>query len=56
MNRKMLEYFITLAETLNFTTTSYKHFVAQTTITRQIALLEEVVGFKLFERNTETSA
>jgi len=27
-------------------------FVAQTTITRQIALLEEVVGFKLFERNT----
>jgi len=52
MNRKMLEYFITLAETLNFTTASHKHFVAQTTITRQIALLEEVVGFKLFERNT----
>jgi len=52
MNRKTLEYFITLAETLNFTTTARKHFVVQTTVSRQIALLEQEIGFMLFERNT----
>lgn len=52
MTRRRLEYFITLAETLSFTKAAREHFVVQTTMSRQIAILEEEVGFELFERNT----
>lgn len=52
MNRKTLEYFVTLAHTLSFTKAANKHFIAQTTMSRQIALLEEQLGFELFERDT----
>ncbi len=52
MVRKRLEYFITLADTLSFTKAAKKHFIAQTTMSRQIAILEEEIGFELFERNT----
>ena len=35
MNSKQLEYFVSLAETLNFTKTAQKFFISQTAVTKQ---------------------
>lgn len=51
MNTKQLEYFISLAETLNFTKTAQKFFISQTAVTNQIKKLEQVLNSKLFNRD-----
>lgn len=51
MTDKQIECFIAIAESLNFTQASEKLFMSQPTISRQINLLEEELGFELFYRN-----
>lgn len=52
MNFSTLKYFVTLAETLSFTKSARQHYIAQTTMSRQIAGLENELGVKLIERTT----
>lgn len=50
MNIKQLEYFVSAAETLNFTKTGEQFFISQTAISLQIKALEEELETQLFER------
>jgi DNA-binding transcriptional LysR family regulator len=50
---QQLKYFITVAECLNFTKAASRHFMAQTAISYQIKSLEQELGFKLFQRDTQ---
>lgn len=49
---KKIEYFLTLAECLNFTQAAAIHDVSQTAISQYIAALESKLGVKLFHRNS----
>ena len=51
MNTKQIDYCIELAHTLNFSRAAENMFVSQPTFSYQIKLLEEEVGFALFERS-----
>ncbi|MBR5047157.1 MAG: LysR family transcriptional regulator [Eubacterium sp.] len=51
MNLNQLEYFISVAETLNFTRAAAKCFISQTAMTQQIRSLEKTVGVPLFIRD-----
>ena len=51
MNLNQLEYFIAVAETLNFTKAAERSFITQTAISQQIRSLEDTVGVKLLERD-----
>ena len=51
MNTKQIDYCIELARTLNFSRAAENLFVSQPTFSYQIKLLEEEVGFDIFERN-----
>ena len=51
MNLNQLEYFITAAETLNFTRAAAKCYISQTAMTQQIRALEKTVGTALFLRD-----
>lgn len=51
MTTKQIDYCIELARTLNFSRAAENQFVSQPTLTYQIRLLEEEVGFALFERS-----
>ena len=51
MNTKQIDYCIELAHTLNFSRAADNMFVSQPTLTYQIKLLEDEVGFAIFERN-----
>ncbi len=51
MNLKQLEYFVAVAETLNFTKAARKFYISQTAITKQIMALEDRLGAKLFIRS-----
>ncbi len=50
MKLQRIKYFVTLAETLSFSRTAQIHYVSQTTISQQIKLLEQELGFDLFSR------
>lgn len=54
MLSKKMEYFLTLAECLNFTQAAAKHSVSQTAISQYIASLEDKLGVKLFTRNSHS--
>jgi DNA-binding transcriptional LysR family regulator len=54
MNIKYLEYFVTLAQTLNFTHAASVLHITQPAFSRHISSLEEEIGLKLFERNKRT--
>ncbi|MBP2649935.1 MAG: hypothetical protein H6Q74_760 [Firmicutes bacterium] len=54
MNLKQLEYFISVAEYLNFTKAAQHHYIAQTAISHQIIALEKELGIPLFYRNKRT--
>lgn len=45
--------FLTVGEKLNFTAAAQALFVTQSTISRQISLLEDELGFELFQRSTK---
>ncbi len=51
MNLKQLEYFVSVAENLNFTKAAKKCFISQTAMTLQIKALEENLGVSLFIRD-----
>lgn len=51
MNTKQIDYCIELAKTLNFSRGAENMFVSQPTFSYQIRLLEEEIGFNIFERN-----
>ena len=51
MNTKQIDYCIELARTLNFSRAADNMFVSQPTFSYQIKLLEEEVGFAIFERS-----
>ncbi len=51
MRLLQLEYFLETANCLNFTNASKKLFISQPALSKQISLLEEELGVKLFERN-----
>lgn len=48
---KQIRYFLTVADLGGFTPAAASLFVAQPALSRQIALLDEELGFTLFERN-----
>ena len=49
MNFDKIKYFIDLVECRNFTETAKKNFVSQTTISLQIASLEEETDIQLID-------
>ena len=51
MTTKQIDYCIELARTLNFSRAADKLFVSQPTFSYQIRLLEDEVGFAIFERS-----
>ena len=51
MDIKQLEYFICVAELLNFTKAAEKLYISQTAISQQIKSLEDSLNVKLFIRN-----
>lgn len=51
MTTKQIDYCIELAHTLNFSRAAEHMFVSQPTFSYQIKLLEEEIGFTLFERS-----
>ncbi|MCQ2552729.1 MAG: LysR family transcriptional regulator [Clostridia bacterium] len=51
MNLNQLEYFVSVAETLNFTRAAERCFISQTAMSQQIKVLEETVGVPLLIRN-----
>lgn len=53
MTVTQLKYFLSLAETLNFSQVAEHFFVAQTAISYSIKALENEIGVKLFERTTK---
>ena len=56
MNTKQIDYCIELAHTLNFSRAAENVFVSQPTLTYQIKLLEDEVGFAIFERSGKGAA
>lgn len=51
MTSQQIAIFLSLAENLNFTQTAKEYYTTQPTVSRQISLLEEELGFPLFIRN-----
>ena len=56
MTTKQIDCCIELAHTLNFSRAAENMFVSQPTLTYQIRLLEEEVGFTIFERSGKGAA
>ena len=50
MNSQQIDYFLSAARHLNFTKAADEYHTSQPTISRQIALLEDELGFELFRR------
>lgn len=50
MNSQQIQYFISAAHHLSFTKAAEEFFSSQPTVSRQIAMLEEELGFPLFYR------
>ncbi|MBE6997541.1 MAG: LysR family transcriptional regulator [Ruminococcaceae bacterium] len=56
MTTKQIDYCIELARTLNFSRAAENLFVSQPTFSYQIRLLEEEIGFRVFERSGKGAA
>ena len=56
MTTKQIDYCIEVARTLNFSRAADNLFVSQPTFSYQIRLLEEEVGFTIFERTGKGAA
>lgn len=53
MELRQLKYFVTIAETLNFSKAAAKLFISQSSLSKQIMLLESDLGTVLFKRNRQ---
>src|SRR5690606_17078633 len=51
MTLQQIRYFLVLAKELHFWKTAEKVYTSQSSLSRQIQMLEEEVGIQLFERN-----
>jgi DNA-binding transcriptional LysR family regulator len=51
MDTLQLKYFLSLAQSLNFTSVAKQHYITQPAVTHQIKKLEESLGVRLFERS-----
>ncbi len=51
INLQQIEYFLAVAEKLNFTEAARSLYISQPSLSKQISLLEEELGFRLFIRN-----
>ncbi|MBO4831632.1 MAG: LysR family transcriptional regulator [Oscillospiraceae bacterium] len=56
MTTKQIDYCIELARTLNFSRAAENLFVSQPTLTYQIKMLEDEIGFPVFERSGKGAA
>ena len=56
MNTKQVDYCIELARTLNFSRAAENLFVSQPTFSYQIKMLEDEIGFAVFERSGKGAA
>ena len=56
MTTKQIDYCIELAHTLNFSRAADNMFVSQPTFSYQIKLLEDEIGFSIFERSGKVAA
>lgn len=54
MELRHLRYFVSVAETRNFTKAAAQHFVAQSALSQQISRLEAELGSALFFRNSRS--
>lgn len=54
MQYQRIKYFLEAAVTLNFTEAANKQYISAQAMAKQIALLEEELGIKLFERTTRS--
>ena len=53
MELRQLKYFVTIADTLNFSKAATQLFISQPSLSKQIALLESDLGVALFKRNRQ---
>lgn len=51
MNLNKLQYFLSVAECLNFTEAARRHYISQTAMSQQILALEQELGVTLFHRS-----
>ncbi|MBS5523190.1 MAG: LysR family transcriptional regulator [Clostridiales bacterium] len=56
MNFSQMEYFLAVAKHLNFTAAAKSLYISQPALSKQIALLEEELGTRLFLRNSRAVA
>ncbi len=54
INLQQIEYFLAVADRLSFTEAARSLYVSQPSLSKQISLLEEELGFALFFRNKRT--
>lgn len=54
MDTRQLQYFISVADCLNFTKAAQKFFISQTAISQQIKALEDTLNVKLFTRTNRS--
>lgn len=54
MEIRQLRYFVTTAETLNFSEAAKRNYVTQSTLSQQIKQLENEMNVQLFERNNHS--
>lgn len=56
VTQRLVESFLTLAETLNYTEAARRLYLSHQALSKQIARLEEVLGYPLFARTTRSVA
>lgn len=56
MNFKQIDYILELSQTLNFNHAAENLYISQPTMTYQIKLVEDEIGFKIFERSGKGAA
>lgn len=56
MNTKQIDYIIELSQTLNFNRAAENLFISQPSLTYQIKMVEDEIGFKIFDRSGKGAA